>query len=309
MATAASSCSEKEIELPINDAATCWWLSTNLVLFHKKRTELEALFSSYEEYQKKTNPQFHFTVELWSRFEAVYKFYTNQQQLSQKQLIDIRIEKDMEIFNTTQFKINGSDFQDAQEYLQKLFQYIPIHTFYIVTVAEQNNPKLHLWDITMVEESVGIPGKVEKQVDRFQCNRYTNTIIVNVNRSNPTDTSKRIPLKEVCSVLETIDIPLIDSEENLIENPITDSANPLLLKEKLLTTSFELDAILCVTDGHYFAYVKCSASDEWLYYGAMAEGKLKTSFTNFSDMMKRQADLPKQATLLMYSKVITSNSK
>ncbi len=299
MATVA--CTEKEIDLPKNEANTCWWLSSNLVLFHKKRPELEALFSSYEEYQKKTNPLFHFTLELWSRFEAVYKFYTKQQELNQEQLINIRIEKDMEIFNTDQFKINGSSFQDAQEYLQKLFQHIPIHTLYTVLAAEPNNQKLHLWDVTMVEESVGIQGKVEKQVDRFQCNRDTNTVIINVNRSN--DKSKTNPLKEVCSVLERIDIPLIDSEKNLIENPITDSTNPLLQNDKLIQTTFQLDSILCVTDGHYFAYVKCSDSDEWLHYGAMTEGKLTKSFTNFSEMMKSESELPKQATLLMYSKV------
>jgi hypothetical protein len=58
---------------------------------------------------------------------------------------------------------------------------------------------------------------------------------------------------------------------------------------------------VAVSPGHYFAYVNCTATEKWLKYGASASGKLKNEFMSFNDLLIKEKDIKKQATILFYS--------
>ena len=300
-------CYEKNINLPKNEAATCWWLSVNFALFHKQRKELDEYFSN--------NAEEPATIEegtkelgqtLKQQFRNIYNFYSNQPTtITADSVSEYRKSADMQkAFNTNAFRVEGGKYQDAQEYIGKLFGFLQPSTGdknELLTTIGQDKTTIYNIYISSLFYGLKVNAGEEKgkatiiqqtgknyRIEQKQFVANKDTLILYIPRMEYEirESGQDIVTAKDFSIpiLETIRIPL---EEGIVGH-------------------FKLDAMVCAVTGHYFAYIKCSKSTEWLYYGAGAGGKIKESFKDFKTMMETQKgkdDITQQATLLFYSRV------
>lgn len=338
-----SLCHEKEIYYPKNDASTCWWLSMNLCLFHTKRKELEDFFFSteniYKEYYSSIdqsitkNSNSIISQEIKQIYKILYLFYTNQKdnlntilkeggfevdinnEIELARFVkDLRLKPELKIFETDDFKISSSLFQDADEYFVKLTDMIPnfknilfeskLHKKdeaninlsenknYEITNTYMINTLYNLYDIQIWRkledgENNNVEFKGEEVIQKIKTSitDYTNTLLLKFNPYKYTDGE---PVKD--STIDfipqkTIQIPLVNINDNMS------------IKDEI----FYLDAILCYRlNTHYWAYVKCSETDEWIKYNAMSEGKIEKSLS-YEELLNEE-DVKKNTIMLFYTR-------
>lgn len=272
-------CSEKRIDLPQNVQATCWWLSINLALFHKERDDLRnSLRGSSADSADSAD-----TTLVKMEYTKIYNYYLGKtENVMTKEAIEIfrKSEQIKKLFPIKQddkfkFEIAGNTFQDAHEYLSNLKNKNLLDNIFISPPIEKEN---HFWKIYDVLLNTRIINKEGQTIN--------STIILYF---------PRMEYKAAVGGVEQI-VP----NKTPIELIKTINNN---------NTIFSLDAIVAVTTGHYFAYVNCTGTEEWLRYGATFGGKMEKTYTTFENMLETETQLPEQATLLFYSRVSSSRGE
>ena len=330
-------CTELTINLPSNDANTCWWLSVNFALFHKRRPELDSYFladdNTSEELDQRLKDKLN--IQLKKNFFTIYKHYTGQEEVTPNTLSDLRkasgmveafnvidIDKDTKRENIV-FDVNGNNFQSTGDYISQLFKYIQFPGRCDTLDVKDDGKvydiflhELYYGRDTRTEDIVKETGK--KYYTKFsQINSITNTVILDFRRK--IDLATPIDLTPI-EILNQIIIPTIDSKfqteseketrrrdtvdktklpdfSDLLRFPIKDKE---ILKTNAIFVTFTLDAIIEATGGHFNAYVKCSGSENWVFYHAIEGGKLKDTIT-FDEMIK--SGVATRAEQLFYSRV------
>ena len=337
-----STCSETEVSHPPNDAATCWWLSVNFALFHKKRPELDAYFSdttnvsSTGTVDKLIINKFKLTSKLKTNYENIYNHYTNTKAIDAESLIKYRVHDDMpaafNVGGSDAFVINGSSNQPAEEYLLKLTEYIPFSGFIPPLVIKGDKEyNGQCYDLYIHKQYYG------STTEQFQLNNTnTDTVIISFKRKKDDGTF----IQDEIKLLEKITLPLIDpasrtdaekrdldtsyrntlksdAKTKYADDKITEMVErrdysylrdiPITdkdtLKNNIKLETFSLDAIVEATGTHFNTYVKCGETGQWGFYNAISGGKINKDLTDFN---KLPADLVKRATILFYTRVETA---
>ena len=308
-------CHLAELKLPKNDANTCWWLSANLALFHRKRPEWVKYFNA-----KRTNPgsnekQEIFDLILSSNYFKLADYYsTGKPTYDMSKLVEQRKAETMgNIFNTKSFEVDGNDMQSSDEYITTLSQYIgldrgliPINTGNAVTAYETS-----AYDIYLHAKYFGHTLS-KSNVDVAQISSDVNTLIltfarVTVDPENPNKQRKTsIPVSPLKTMtIPTFDVSKVTSHSNMLQFPYTADD----LNDKTVTSMYYLDAMIVYEVAHYVAYVKCESSDSWFYYKALKEGTLGNTsngneqFETFESMMELHGNkIIENCTHLFYTK-------
>ena len=318
-----SNCTIAQRILPKNDANTCWWLSANLALFHKRRTDIDNSYTSA--------PKTEF-APVSSNIESIYFFYSGildgRPIPTASNIIDLRLGSNMAtLFNTDKFKVDGSGTQSSDEYITKLTGFIGLDKGLVSINPGESTGALETsaYDLYLHATHFGIPNEGNTQSNRSysQISSSVNTLILTCGRSS-TSGKTSIPIQ----VLEAITIPTVNIERLLqnsndvaefaatLSNVTVDSNINLLQYPCKLNTiaqytdsrEFYLDAMVVYEPGHYVAYVKCDTDESWFYYKAIHEGTLLDSntgnrtFKDFNDMMSNDGEkISKNFTHLVYS--------
>jgi hypothetical protein len=141
-----------------------------------------------------------------------------------------------------------------------------------------------------------------------QYNTLTDTFIVFFNRTSFGPEGERIAVDNPVSILKSITIPLVNVPEghhpDLVTFPLDPAPEPL----EIIQARFELDAIVVNIPGHYYSYVKCGDTEEWLRYYAMSAGRLSLSFPSLNALIanyerNEEEDISRRAVLLVYHRV------
>ena len=258
-----------EIIHPPNDAAICWWLSVNYALFHIYRPEFKTFLSLSK------------APEVAKIYDTIAKFYRGDGG-NKAEVETARSSKVLkEVFNTEDFKLDGSTFQDATQYINKLFNLIDI-PFHTVTRDKLN---FSMYDINLHKLSVGVMVK-------------TNTIIVSTGN---TYRSESFHIKPTGSLV--IFFPRMSEKAQ-----ITDQTKPLetpmkVLKEivvpvegEAMPVRYELDAMVAVVTGHYYSVVRCN-DGKWKEHGGKGGINTTHTYASFDELN----DYTTRATLLFYT--------
>jgi hypothetical protein len=267
-------CHEKTIRLPDNTGTICWWLSMNFALFHTKRPEIEAFF--------KENAA--------DAFYELYEYYNGSKQVDDIQKVSEQVRGSVTGFTTTDgFDITSANFQDVSEYA------IPLLDRFHITLHSLGNDDAvlgKLYDIRIALESKGVAVATDEVVDSTGDKKYTKTakfpdimktFVVYYNRSKYKQGEEEQLQQTLTKVhiLREITIPV---------GSCTDC-------------NFELDAIIVRPDyTHFVTYVKCTLSDEWVYYGAMSGSGERKVFASFDALMQEQRSIETGAVLLFYTR-------
>jgi hypothetical protein len=329
-------CTELTINLPPNDANTCWWLSVNFALFHKRRPELDSYFladdNTSEEPDRKSKDKLN--IQLKKNFFIIYKHYTGQEEVRLDTLLELRKAPGMvEAFNVIDidpvtkerkivFDVDGSNFQSTGDYISQFFKYIQFPGRCDTLDVKDDGKvydiflhELYYGRDTRTEDTVKETGK--KYYTQFsQINSTANTVILDFRRriavATPIDST---PIE----ILNQIIIPTIDSKfqteseketrrrdtvdktklldfSDLLRFPIK---NKEILKTNAIFVTFTLDAIIEATGSHFNTYVKCSGSENWVFYHAIAGGR-PTDIITFDEMIKK--GVATRAEQLFYSR-------
>jgi hypothetical protein len=265
-----SDCPEKNIDHPKNDAATCWWLSANFALFHKKRRMINNFLDT------KSN--------LANVYADVSKFYLGDNSFKE-QVIDSRTNTTInDTFNKAGgLQISTGTYQDATEYILKFSSElnIPQYTF---NVKDSSLPFL-LYDIELHRLGKGFPltitdsdGKKQTRNMLYRIPAGSDTFILYLNRNTG-----------LGSTLEEAKMKILES----VELPVGQS---------MKLCKFHLDCMVEYKPRHYQLYVKCSKTNEWMFYDALKEGKI-TNTLSFDELLKNYTDaLTNNIILLFYSR-------
>jgi hypothetical protein len=149
-------------------------------------------------------------------------------------------------------------------------------------------------------ENIGARQRMIRQI-----NTLTDTLIVFFNRTQFAEDGGRIARNDPVSVLKEITVPLAEIPEghhpDLVTYPLDPPGDPV-------TAKFELDAIVVNIPGHYYSYVRCGDTEEWLRYYAMGAGKLTQSFPSLDALVENYArnpreDIRRRATMFVYHRV------
>jgi hypothetical protein len=212
------------------------------------------------------------------------------------------------------FTVSSTTIQDAEEYIYKLidlFDGFNTNIEHIVLKVKDQTKQIketytyqniiqikglyNVYDIklwTMTESGSKntindyvLNGKVTpvEEITKQYITTQASTVIL---KFNPIVIDGRIE-KENIQIQKEIEIPLRN---------VRDGIEALEIESK----KFILDSILCYTGGHYYSYMKCDGSENWIYYGAMRQGKLQESFS-FEELLERE-DILKYTLMLFYTK-------
>jgi len=279
----AGECHEKTIILPDNTGTTCWWLSMNFALFHRKRPELEGFF--------KKNPD---TI-----FNPLYTYYNGSAKLDDITKVSEEIRTkvvELKGFSVTdKFDITSSKFQDVSEYALPLLDTftIPLHS-----LGNDDVVLGKLYDIRIALESKGVTVETDEVVDSTGEKKYTKiqkfsdttkTLVVYYDRSKYKEGKGEQEQQTLTKlhILREMTIPV---------GSCTDCV-------------FELDAVIVRPDyAHFVTYVKCSSSEEWVLYGAMSGSGNRKTFSSFDAMLKERESIETGAVLLFYTRKESSSA-
>ncbi len=296
------SCTEAEILLPPNDDATCWWISSNLALFHKERIELEKFFA-------KTNTLVPINEVVPDAVRVIllkaYKHYLHEAEVSPSEIVEDRKNPAMaQYFNTPgQFDVAGGALQDASEYLTKFAMQVIPHIS--VTPDPKNHYPTTFWDMAAVQAFAGIKntntnkGKLVKT----QISRNVKNIAVWVKRSTQNPKNPNETVQDPIPLPEQISLPLSIYDTSVLETTLE-------LSEESVKGEFKLDAILSGYFGHYWAMVNCTGTEEWYWFSGNTESKLTDKYPNFSALVEAyktkeggRYDVSKTAVVLFYTRI------
>jgi hypothetical protein len=260
-----------EIYHPLNNEAICWWLSVNYALFHKSRPEIETFLDKGSDVAK--------------IYDTIAKFYRGKG----GDKGEVELARSSEVlkkeFNTKDFKLNGSTFQDATQYINKLFNLIDI-PFYTVTRDKLN---FSMYDIDLHKLAVGVtvPTNVEivstgkkYRTEKFRIKPTGSLVLFFPRMSEKVQVTDQIkPLETPMKVLKEIVIP-VEGEEM-----------PVL---------YELDAMVAVVTGHYYSVVRCD-DGKWKEHGGKGGINATHTYASFDELN----DYKTRATLLFYTRAPT----
>lgn len=267
-----------EIDHPPNNAAICWWLSVNYALFHQSRPEIETFLAKGSD-----------VAEI---YDTIAKFYRGKVVTKAKVELARRSEVLKKEFNTPDFTLEGSEYQDASQYINKLFNLIDI-PFYTVTHDKLN---FSMYDIDLHKLAVGVtvPTNVEivstgkkYRSEKFHIKptgslvlffpRMSYAWVEKTGTTKPPDQIK--PLETPMKVLKEIVVPVKGEEM------------PVL---------YELDAMVAVVPGHYYSVVRCD-DGKWKEHGGKGEINATHTYASFDKL----DDYSTRATLLFYTRAPT----
>lgn len=313
--TGVANCPELDIDLPTNDASTCWWLATNFALFHKKRAELDRYFdaeNTSEDADRRKQDKLN--IKLKKSFFEIYKHYTGVEKITQEKIIELRTEEGMgDAFNVEGgdgnllFDVKGSNNQSADEYIVQLLRYIPFTGKIEPLVIKGSNNDYYgqMYDIFIHQLYVGTPNvdNTQRRLRYSQITSTTDTVIIDFKRLHNGSF-----IQDKIIILKEITIPLINpvhrvqDEKNVWERYIRDEHKkgftdtqindiikkqnyndlviiPIKTKETLQKhadfVTFKLDAVVEATGSHFNSYINCSNTDTWAFYNAMSAGTLR----------------------------------
>lgn len=304
----------RALEIPLNGAAICWWLSVNLALFHKKRPELEAFFrgSGGDEIDQ---------------FREVYDHYTGTTQVGMERL-RTGIRNDLAAAKKRDFPINSDGQESTNEYLLYLKSIVTtLDNTFIQVINGKPSAFQQAYDLYYHALYFGLPRELSEgntihtysptlrafyEFPEWVIPSTGNTVVFSFERKLETSYSSY-----AITPLKTLQLPT-SKGDRIIKTPATKETKDKIHSEwvKMVidtteTISFYLDAITVSTSGggHYVTYVKCEDSDVWLYddgltAGALGRKKDFAEFESFEDMMTKNGDLIRNnLVLLYYSKI------
>ena len=159
----------------------------------------------------------------------------------------------------------------------------------------------NLYDIYFNKQYEGWKRKEEKPLENGSAqstvieqheNEQLDLLIFNFQRRKESESEspeqEYIPIEYPIALLDKICIPLKKGEG-----------------EEVIDKSFELDSIVCIIPGHYYCYVKCMITGEWLKYGADAGGLIseQNTYKDFNQLLEREKTIQNEACILFYSKL------
>lgn len=296
----AAACTEGKILLPPNDAATCWWVSSNLALFHKERLELEKFFMN----QGNLAPLDEVVPEgVRAILLKAYKHYLNETTADPNEIVEDRKNPVMaSYFNTPgQFDVAGGNFQDPSEYLSKFAMQIIPHI--IITPDPKNKYTTTFWDMEAVQAFAGIQNANTGLVEKTQISRNAKTLAVWVKRSTQTAKDPNQTIQDPIPLPERISLPLSNYSESVQESTID-------LSQESVRGDFKLDSILCGYFGHYWAIVNCTGTEEWYWFTGNTQSQLTEKYPSFDALVETyktkdggRQDVSKTAVVLFYTRV------
>ncbi len=130
-----ATCPETKVFLPKNDSYTCWWLSANFALFHKQRKELDDFLKAdkafIERVLKESAPDKKTSYEkVVKSLQDTIRYFQGQGEQSEKAanaIIAMRKSAEMkDVFDTADFKVDSTQYQDAGEYIAKIGRFLSI---------------------------------------------------------------------------------------------------------------------------------------------------------------------------------------
>ena len=301
-----SKCHEKNIKLPDNKGALCWWLSVNFALFHKERQELEDFFNPNYTYNKLiTKDKETLFKSIKDNLNRIYQYYNGTIEEKEIEFItkDLASKAMQDIFNNDMFKIGSGEYQDATEYLQTLFLYID--QIPLVSLTKDSNI-LTLYEINLFRKFYGyqesdttnLRGPATRRPAR-RYNKNTQTLLFSYNRRSHTDKSETNPVGDYIFIKETITVPLFKTEETNRDLQNRNDFDPDL-PDVPIKAFFKLDAAVIGIPGHFTAVVKCS--DTWVDYNAMGGTEKRPVYKSFEEMVKAK-NLNTTAVILFYTRV------
>ena len=280
-------CSELQVEHPPNDAATCWWLSVNFALFHRLRPEIKEFIDKSDDISK-----------VYKQISEHYTGVTNNITNIAALRSDVALKK----FNTKDFTIDKSSYQDASQYISKLLgnkeligsieePLIQIETYQITD--ENNEPLLYDIKLHMLAKGIEVPlfdKSTNKKPKGFSVKTYklttNNTSFILYFPRSPREKKadgtpdETKPITNKLKVLKELYMPV---DNNIIK--------------------YELDAFVGAQPGHYYSAAKCSTSEQWQEHGNNKSGINATkTYTNFKSMIEENIKLEEEAILLFYTR-------
>jgi hypothetical protein len=258
-----------EIDHPPNNAAICWWLSVNYALFHQSRPEIQTFLVKGSDVAK--------------IYDTIAKFYKGEG--GSKPEVEAARSNELlkEKFNTSDFTLEGSEYQDASQYINKLFNLINI-PFHTVTQTPQN---FSLYDIDLHRLVVGVKEQTNVVIESTREKYRIETF-----RVNPTGSlvlffpRMREAAEGGRNQMNPLEIPVKVLKEIVV--PVEGEAMPV---------RYELDAIVAMRPGHYYSVVKCG--DKWQEHGGRGGIDGKHTYESFDELEEYST----RATLLFYTRV------
>ena len=314
----ATECHLSNLDLPINDANTCWWLSANLALFHKKRPELDTYFSASSAAPSAASAasapsaasaapanasasNFNtFQSNLKPDFEKIYNYYSSpspspsSSNWTASNILEFRTSSNMTLFNTNDFKVNSNTLQDPAEYLNQLYSYINLE---FNSQAIANTTNLNLYDMHLHRLFYGITEKSNTSVDWKAFYEGTSSLILTF----------RDPSREnsTINILKEISIPVFTGDTGgILTDPTPENMNTFhqQLGSNITTNTYYLDAMIVYEAEHWVSYVKCDTNDSWYYYKAIKAGPMTVKWDSFESMMASNEILSSNVRIMFYSK-------
>jgi hypothetical protein len=252
------------INHPPNDASTCWWLAVNYALFHQSRPEIETFLARGGDVAK--------------QYDTISKFYRGDGGTKADVEAARRSEVLKKEFNTDDFTLEGSEYQDASQYVNKLLNLIDI-PFHTVTSALLN---FTMYDIDLHRLAVGVKVPtntiIESTGEKYRIEKFqiapTGSLVIFFPRMREVAEGRNqtTPLETPVKVLKEIVVP-VEGE----------------------AVTYELDAMVAVKPGHYYSVVKCDG--KWFEHGGRGGIDGTHTYENFEEL-----DYSTNATLLFYTR-------
>ena len=303
----ATECHLSNLDLPLNEANTCWWLSANLALFHKKRPELDTYFGTAASSASASAPSNFNTFQsnLKPDFQKIYNYYSGSPSPSPSpspsssnwtasNVLEFRTSSNMTLFNTSNFQVNSNTLQDPAEYLNQLYSYINLD---FNNQAITNTTNLNLYDMHLHRLFYGITEESNGAVEWKVFYEGTSSLILTF----------RHPLteKSTINILKEISIPVFTGNtKDILTGPTPENMGIFRqsLTSNFTTNTYYLDAMIVYEPDHWVSYVKCDTNDSWYYYKAIQAGTMKDKWDSFESMMASNAILSSNVRIMFYSK-------
>lgn len=308
-------CPETEIDLPKNEANTCWWLALNFVLFSKQRQELTDFLANTGPAgvppadTKASAVASGATMPPAVRdiMQVVIRYYQGEPgTTTRNQLVEFRKAAGMgdffnDKYNPAGFRVDNTSMQDFSEYFKKLNEYLGIPEFSVTLGTNEPN----IFDV-LLRQRFFVQYALEdgQLIKKFFRMRNADTLILYVPRRTKVDLTNPYaditPDTSPIEVLKEIVVPLEDSTSK----GMAIAVGNISLVDKAIQATFILDGVVIARPGHFNTVVKCADSDKWIFYGSMAEGKSKIAYQSFEEMLNGVGDnqVRRNGTLFVYSR-------
>jgi hypothetical protein len=300
-------CLERTIPLLKNEELLCWFDAGLFALFHKRRPELDNFLK--EENFKEFPEVLKYLLDFYNHFSAkeiLPNLRTTLIEFRNNTQVNTYFIVKSSLGELEGFSIKTNTGDDPGEFYKGLFNRNLLQTVNIISQKTEENKQssffqmyANQWRILDIklgilfeqpELSIASNSKlISEDKPITQCTNDTYTIIIN--KQGETEYTINTDF------LETITIPIINTNTNEREREIQ---------------IFYLDSVIVHTGGyHYVVFVRCSNSNEWLYYNDQSITELSTLgskdvLSSFQEM--RSFILPEYNTETHNNKQIKPNT-